>query len=889
MDVGQSAVRQRIHERLIPFYPTLIQQVALRPSGNRLYRHVKRLALGRLDGKARLDARLAFQQRIVVFAGLDGLTVDMRNHVARLDFRRYDGKRPVEQHFLYFQTVALERRIEENAQFRRVHAAAVAIETATRMRGVEFAQQFARHFREVVAVVDMRQKARVVVVKRLPVHAAERRIVELVKHLTPDMVEPISAFLGRKSRMFGREIHRFHLAAGRRDFLNAVASQHEEGRTLFGGQERAVAHVTHFDFGFTFPQILDPQGELVLIGRNVVEFFAVLIEEHIHDVIHRREPHRAFVEIIPVERQRFHLVFLIGRAVGLFFVLLALFRFFLLVGQGHAFLIHLETFVGLAVEEHQIDIVFAAPRPMAAVAVTVADEHHGLAAQRPLTVALAVTAVRQVVDFAGTVGLDHRQILMVPTARADIARQNPAAVGAPAKRLVAIGIRILVFAVHGRMHLARFQVQHADFGAVTQKSQRLAVGAVFGIETRGLRLGQGFFLEFGRIGKAVFILGDNRRLINLPQAVALGRIGDGTAIGRKIDVTLIFGRVRYPLRRFVFDRGHIDIAFQHKRDFVAIRRNGDFGGAAAQNRLDQFLFGGVVHNLHRQFDRLRALAHRINLAVVGKAQQAVGRNAQKTYRMRLKVGQFPRLRTRHGFPLIDVETAVLFAQIIIVFVVGRPYRVAVFALEVGQSRIYAIVEQPDVARYRRGVMLAPRVFVALAVVVEDTAVGREADVKHRLRLKQLGTAAVNRYLIELRIGALRHLTVRSGRHDSRAEDNRVVGQERIGNLHPAPRRDPLGRAALYRHHINVTAPLAVAHKRDTAAVRTPYRPRVVGAVGGQLTRRTAFHRHHIEVALVTESNLFAVRRYGRIAEPQRRGGRLLGLERKRAAQERANR
>ena len=82
-----------------------------------------------------------------------------------------------------------------------------------------------------------------------------------------------------------------------------------------------------------------------------------------------------------------------------------------------------------------------------------------------------------------------------------------------------------------------------------------------------------------------------------------------------------------------------------------------------------------------------------------------------------------------AFP--DVERAVFLAQVVVRFSVGSPHRRAVFAPEIGEFRVFSLAEQPDVACHGTLMVLAKRVFVAFHVVVEDVAVGIDADVFHR--------------------------------------------------------------------------------------------------------------------------------------------------------------
>ena len=57
---------------------------------------------------------------------------------------------------------------------------------------------------------------------------------------------------------------------------------------------------------------------------------------------------------------------------------------------------------------------------MTAIACTVANEEHGLAAEHPSATCIAVAALRKVVNFALSIGLYQGNIGTVPAANADI-------------------------------------------------------------------------------------------------------------------------------------------------------------------------------------------------------------------------------------------------------------------------------------------------------------------------------------------------------------------------------------------------------------------------------------------------------------------------------------
>ena len=82
--------------------------------------------------------------------------------------------------------------------------------------------------------------------------------------------------------------------------------------------------------------------------------------------------------------------------------------------------------------------------------------------------------------------------------------------------------------------------------------------------------------------------------------------------------------------------------------------------------------------------------------------------------------------------------------------VGRPNWVAVFAFEGGKPCISAVLQQPNVARYRRLVVLPIRILIAFLVVIENVSTLVDADIEHCQTRKEPGPTAVSAYFIHLR-------------------------------------------------------------------------------------------------------------------------------------------
>ena len=99
---------------------------------------------------------------------------------------------------------------------------------------------------------------------------------------------------------------------------------------------------------------------------------------------------------------------------------------------------------------------------------------------------------------------------------------------------------------------------------------------------------------------------------------------------------------------------------------------------------------------------------------------------------------------------VHVKRAVFFAQIVKGIALRRPNGCTVFAVKVGKLGVFAAATQPNVSRYGRAMVLAPGVFVALLVVIQQVAVGPDADVHHGKSREKVGSATISAHLIHLR-------------------------------------------------------------------------------------------------------------------------------------------
>ena len=305
----------------------------------------------------------------------------------------------------------------------------------------------------------------------------------------------------------------------------------------------------------------------------------------------------------------------------------------------------------------------------------------------------------------------------------------------------------------------------------------------------------------------------------------------------------------------------------HKGHFLAAGRHADGCGAVRSDLAYQFLVvavgvDGDVHTLG-----LTALAQGEDFAVVAIAQGAVVGYREEAHGIVLVVSEL------HGLAadgvLIDVERAVLLAQVVIGLAVGRPARGAVLTVEVGEFGELPVTLEPHVARDRAGVVLAVGVLIALDVVIQDVAVGIDAQVLHGQRREQACTAAAGAHLIHLgERAAGKQDGLRRG-HIGRLEQHRAAVEEAQRGFVAAVGSQALGCATVLADDVHVKAPLAGRRKGHLLAVGAPHGIGVIGRIGRQLMGRSALHRHSKQVPLVGERDGLPIGRNSAKAHPQR--------------------
>ena len=217
-----------------------------------------------------------------------------------------------------------------------------------------------------------------------------------------------------------------------------------------------------------------------------------------------------------------------------------------------------------------------------------------------------------------------------------------------------------------------------------------------------------------------------------------------------------------------------------------------------------------------------------------------------------------------------VETAKPFAEEIHGVAISGKHRITVFYFLVGQVGKFTRLQvvNPDIAADRGGVVLAPFVFVAFAVMVKYfVAIRRKADVIGFKRQHLLRAPAFQVNGIDL--PAAGELPVCLVGLDVGAEkDVLAVRGEAFRNGIAAEGGQPCRRAPGYRQHVQIHSPVTSGGEGDGLAVRGPYRMVVVCRMRGQLGCLAAFCRHKENVPFVTKSDGLAVRGNRRITCPQ---------------------
>ena len=238
--------------------------------------------------------------------------------------------------------------------------------------------------------------------------------------------------------------------------------------------------------------------------------------------------------------------------------------------------------------------------------------------------------------------------------------------------------------------------------------------------------------------------------------------------------------------------------------------------------------------------------------------------------MGLEMGQLFGCRIGRQASLIDIERTVFLAQQVISLVVRRPDRATVFAFESGHLGVLAVLQHPDIAGHAGGMVLAPRILIALDILEKDAAVGVQAQLVHRPGTEKFGTGSIQSHFIDLGISPVGEQHAVHGRHQARLVNHGLpVGSESQGCFRAAVGGQANRVAALHAYIIKIQAPFAVGREDNLAAIRAPDRHIIVSRVRRKLTGFAAGYRNNENIAHIAERYLGPIRRNSRITQPER--------------------
>ena len=246
------------------------------------------------------------------------------------------------------------------------------------------------------------------------------RVVELVLHLLPDMIEEILAFLIRTIVEVCLEIN--ILQAFCRHVISADRTVAEVKVVHVGIPDKsATANALIDQLGLIFLKVMSPQVVAAFKSRLVIQHLAFFVECKASEA--RRiygQSDNTITAVIKVELQRFNLfrlycfaflfcllsllgIFLLGFLLGFLFLQLV---FCLQFVHLALFLRAVELLVGVEIEEHDVHIILRAPASVRAITLAIAREEHCLAVEHPSAATIAVAALREVVQLARPISLD---------------------------------------------------------------------------------------------------------------------------------------------------------------------------------------------------------------------------------------------------------------------------------------------------------------------------------------------------------------------------------------------------------------------------------------------------------------------------------------------------
>ena len=279
-------------------------------------------------------------------------------------------------------------------------------------------------------------------------------------------------------------------------------------------------------------------------------------------------------------------------------------------------------------------------------------------------------------------------------------------------------------------YFSRFDVQDHQSAAAFHKCQFLAVGRVLRIATvYAVVLEQGFLFNQRGVCQVGLVLAHYGGGIDVPVAVSLRSIGNGAVVCCKSGGNFRLSGLCDALGGGVIHCGDEQFATRNSGNHFAVRRYGAIASAAYGEVV--VLSGGVVRNdFNAQFLGLLLFLHGVDFTIVTETQHAVVGGRKEAHGVGLERGYLLGFRGLAYGHLPYVEGAALFAQVVEALSILGKVRVAVLAFPLCLLGVFARggVVEPDVACDGRGVVLAPLVFAAFPVLVEEgLAVFAEAD------------------------------------------------------------------------------------------------------------------------------------------------------------------
>ncbi len=327
------------------------------------------------------------------------------------------------------------------------------------------------------------------------------------------------------------------------------------------------------------------------------------------------------------------------------------------------------------------------------------------------------------------------------------------------------------------------------------------------------------------------------------------------------------GELAYPLAPGV-DRVEIPLADQDHL-FSVLAGDGLVDGAGlpalfgrhlGEQRLDGELARGVATGIEA-----------VELPLPGPDQIPLAGGTEAAHRVTLEAGELAILAAGQ-IPLPYVEIAAALAQVVELFALLIPDRIAGGNPVFGQLAMLFAVEQPEPGDGERVLMLAKRLIHARHLVGQLVAVRAGQGGRQGLGRRQ--RAAGDRCPVEVAGPIpLRHEVIGVGVGQALAAQQQLfaVGAEGLGQIGARVAGQPHHLAAATRHHEHVLVAVEVGGKGYELAIRRPERALAQIAAVGEGHGAATIPRAQVDAALPGEGKLLAVRGEGGLAQPERLG------------------